>query len=85
VPTLKPEYAEVLRRVDFDERDPATVARELGLSSTNMRVRLHRARQALREQLERSCGTCATHACLECACGASRPTLTLERRVQGTE
>jgi RNA polymerase sigma-70 factor (ECF subfamily) len=34
-------------------------------------VRLHRARQALKRELERSCGTCATHGCLDCTCGAS--------------
>ncbi len=38
----------------------------------NAGVRLHRARQALKRQLERSCGTCATHGCLDCSCQAHR-------------
>ena len=71
LPTLKPEYAAILREVDLAERPPADVAGDLGVSATNLRVRLHRARQALRQQLERSCGTCAEHACLDCACGSA--------------
>jgi RNA polymerase sigma-70 factor (ECF subfamily) len=31
-------------------------------------VRLHRARAALKTRLEQSCGTCATHGCLDCTC-----------------
>jgi RNA polymerase sigma factor (sigma-70 family) len=71
LPTLKPEYAAILREVDLEERPPADVAGDLGVSAANLRVRLHRARQALKQQLERSCGTCAEHACLDCACGSA--------------
>ena len=78
IPTLKPEYADVLRKVDLDERAPTEVGSELGLTPAATRVRLHRARQALREQLKMSCGTCATHACLDCACGGSNPTVTAQ-------
>ena len=70
VPTLKPEYAALLRRVDLEERSIADIADEDGMTANNVRVRLHRARKALRKQLERSCGTCATHGCLDCTCGA---------------
>lgn len=68
LPALKPEYAEVLRQVDLDERPVGEVAGLLGVSSNNASVRLHRARQALKRQLERSCGACATHGCLDCTC-----------------
>ena len=71
VPTLKPEYAEMVRRVDLAEEPLADVATALGISVNNATVRLHRARQGLKKQLERSCGTCATHGCLDCRCGAS--------------
>lgn len=70
LPTLKPEYAEMIRRVDLAERPVGEVAAELAISSNNASVRLHRARAALRRQLERSCGTCATHGCLDCGCSA---------------
>lgn len=69
LPTLKPEYAEILRRVDLEDATVSSVAGELGISANNATVRLHRARQALKKQLERSCGTCATHGCLDCTCG----------------
>lgn len=69
LPTLKPEYAEILRRVDLEDASVSNVAVELGISANNATVRLHRARQALKKQLELSCGTCATHGCLDCTCG----------------
>lgn len=69
LPTLKPEYAEILRRADLEEEPLAAVASSLGITLNNATVRLHRARQALKRQLERSCGTCAVHGCLDCDCG----------------
>jgi RNA polymerase sigma-70 factor (ECF subfamily) len=68
IPTLKAEYASIVRAVDLDGRSPTDVARELGITANSATVRLHRARQALRRQLERSCGACATHSCLDCSC-----------------
>lgn len=68
LPTLKPEYAELLRRVDLEERSVADVAAELQITPNNASVRLHRARQGLKRRLEASCGTCAVHGCLDCSC-----------------
>jgi RNA polymerase sigma-70 factor (ECF subfamily) len=68
LPTLKPEYAELLRQVDLEERSVPEIAAEVGITPNNAGVRLHRARQALKQQLERSCGSCATHGCLDCSC-----------------
>ncbi|WP_224243068.1 RNA polymerase sigma factor [Hyalangium gracile] len=72
LPTLKPEYAELLKQVDLEERSVPEVAAEVGITPNNAGVRLHRARQALKHQLERSCGTCATHGCLDCSCQRRR-------------
>lgn len=69
LPTLKPEYAEMIRRVDLEETPLSEVASSLSITSNNATVRLHRARQALKQSLERSCGTCASHGCLDCTCG----------------
>jgi RNA polymerase sigma factor (sigma-70 family) len=66
--TLKPEYAEVLRRVDLDEVSVKDFASEKSVTPNNASVRLFRAREALRRQVERSCGTCAEHGCLDCSC-----------------
>ena len=72
LPTLKHEYAEMIRRVDLEEQPVSAVASELEISPSNAAVRLHRARQALKRQLELSCGTCATHGCLDCTCGTGK-------------
>jgi RNA polymerase sigma factor (sigma-70 family) len=69
VETLKPEYAAAVRRVDLEGVRVAAFAHEAGITPNNAGVRLHRAHRALRRQLERSCGTCATHGCDACDCG----------------
>jgi RNA polymerase sigma-70 factor (ECF subfamily) len=66
--TLKPEYVDILRRVDLGEGRIDAVATELGITANNATVRLHRARQALRQRLEQMCGMCAHHGCLNCTC-----------------
>ena len=68
--TLKPEYAEALRRVELDGLSVKDYAAEAGITGNNAAVRLFRARDALRKRVSRSCGTCAEHGCLDCTCGA---------------
>ena len=68
IPTLKPEYAQVTKAIDLDGESPENVARRLGISRNNLKVRTHRARQALRKRLEETCGICAEHHCLDCSC-----------------
>ncbi|MDP3911370.1 MAG: sigma-70 family RNA polymerase sigma factor [Gemmatimonadales bacterium] len=72
VETLKPEYAEAIRRVDLEGLTVAAFAREAGITANNAGVRLHRAHDALRRRLMQSCDTCAEHGCLDCRCGAPR-------------
>ena len=72
LPTLKSEYAEVVRAVDLEERSVAEYAARAGITSNNAGVRLHRAREALFRQVVLSCGTCATHGCLDCRCDAAK-------------
>jgi RNA polymerase sigma factor (sigma-70 family) len=66
--TLKPEYAAALRRVEVDGVSVKDYAAEVGISSSNAGVRIFRAREALRKQVARSCGTCAVHGCVDCTC-----------------
>lgn len=66
--TLKPEYAAALRRIEVDGVSVKDYADEVGISSSNAGVRVFRAREALRKQVVRSCGTCAAHGCLDCTC-----------------
>ena len=70
IPTLKPEYAEVLDAVDLREESTEQVTTRLGITANNLKVRRHRARQALRERLEETCRVCSTHGCLDCTCEA---------------
>jgi RNA polymerase sigma factor (sigma-70 family) len=70
VDTLKPEYATALRRVELDGVSVRGYAEEAGITAGNAGVRVHRAREALRKQLVRSCGTCLKHGCINCQCKA---------------
>lgn len=73
IATLKPEYAEIIRRVDIEDEMVSEAARALGVTANLAGVRLHRARQALRRRLVESCGTCTTHGCLDCHCPGAPP------------
>lgn len=70
--TLKPEYGEALRRIDIDGLSVQGYAAEVGIAPNNAGVRVHRARQALRNRVKACCGTCADHGCLDCSCGPKR-------------
>jgi RNA polymerase sigma factor (sigma-70 family) len=69
--TLKPEYSDALRRIEVDGVSVKDYGDSLGISASNAGVRIFRAREALRQQVARSCGTCAEHGCLDCTCGAT--------------
>jgi RNA polymerase sigma-70 factor (ECF subfamily) len=66
--TLKPEYRDALRIVDLEDGKLTDLAQQSGISPENAAVRVHRARKALRRQVEQACGTCAEHGCLDCHC-----------------
>jgi RNA polymerase sigma-70 factor (ECF subfamily) len=68
LPSLKPEYAEIVGDVELRDRSITEVAQEKGLTANNATVRLHRARSALRKRLIEVCGACSTHGCVDCTC-----------------
>lgn len=68
LPLLKPEYAEVISALDLRNESASATAERLGVTANNLKVRHHRARQALRRQLEYTCRVCAQHHCLDCTC-----------------
>ena len=68
LPTLKPEYSELIWRVDLLDEPRDRVAASLGLTLNNVNVRLHRGRRALRARLEEICLTCPQHGFLDCRC-----------------
>lgn len=66
--SIKPRYAEILRRIDLNGELKVMVARDLKMSVATLNVTLHRARAALRRRLEIFCGACSKEHCLACAC-----------------
>ena len=70
--TLKPEYAEALKRIEIDGVAVKDYAQQAGISNSNAAVRVFRARDALRKQVARCCGSCADHGCLDCTCPPSQ-------------
>ncbi|WP_234569780.1 RNA polymerase sigma factor [Rhodohalobacter sp. 614A] len=68
LPKLKPEYSQLIKQMELGEGDPHEVAKELGITRNNLKVRRHRARQQLHDQLEQTCGKCAAKGCVDCEC-----------------
>ncbi len=72
ISVLRPGYSDLIRRIDLAGETISVVAKEFQITPNNATVRLHRARQALRQSLEQSCGVCSTHGCLNCTCDESQ-------------
>lgn len=70
--SLKPDYADLIARVDLRDEPRDQVAASLGISVANLAVRLHRARQSLRQRLVEMCLTCPEHGFLDCGCDSAR-------------
>jgi len=68
IQTLKPEYAEVIEALDIQGEPTKVLAKRLGISIENLKVRRHRARAQLRERLKETCRICAKHGCMDCTC-----------------
>jgi RNA polymerase sigma factor (sigma-70 family) len=68
LPTLKPEYRTMIEELEMADGDPEEIADRLGITRANLKVRRHRARTQLRERLEETCRSCASHGCLDCSC-----------------
>ena len=66
--TLKAEYADAIRAVELGDQDLKAYSRDNHLTQNNAAVRLHRARQSLKKRLVQTCGSCASHGCLDCHC-----------------
>jgi RNA polymerase sigma factor (sigma-70 family) len=68
LPTLKPDYSEVIWRADILGEPRDRIAASLGTTLNNVTVRIHRGRQALKKRLEEMCLTCPVHGFLDCRC-----------------
>lgn len=71
---LKPEYRELLERVDMRGQPISQASQQLGITANNTRVRLHRARSALRSELDACHADCHHPGTTDCGCTApARP------------
>jgi RNA polymerase sigma-70 factor (ECF subfamily) len=68
LPTLRPDYADMIWRADILGEPRDRISASLGTSLNNVNVRLHRGRQALKRRLEETCLTCPVHGFLDCRC-----------------
>jgi RNA polymerase sigma-70 factor (ECF subfamily) len=68
IDTLKPEYAQAIRRVEMDDIPVRDYAAEEKMTPNAAGVRLFRAREALKRRVMQTCGTCANHGCVDCRC-----------------
>lgn len=73
LPTLRPRYAELIRRFDLNGESKEDVSGELKIKVATLDVALHRARNALRQRLEILCGSCSRESCLACCCQDTDP------------
>ena len=72
IPTLKPQYSTLVRRLDLHGEALEPVAASLGITTNNLKVRLHRARQQLKERVMQTCRICARHGCRDCTCNPTK-------------
>ncbi len=69
--TLDSKYADALHSIEVDGLPVKDYAARAGISANSAGVRVFRAREALRKQVQRSCGSCAEHGCLDCTCASN--------------
>lgn len=63
--------AALIRGIDLENQDRASVAAALGLNLNALTVRLHRARTRLRALVMRLCAACVAHGFDDCGCPPS--------------
>ncbi|WP_306118507.1 MULTISPECIES: RNA polymerase sigma factor [unclassified Roseitalea] len=65
---LRTDQADLIRRLDLDEEPRTAVAEDHGVTANALGVRLHRARQALRDAIADVCTTCGDGRFADCDC-----------------
>ena len=68
LPSIPPQYRELLSAVDLQGEDLGEVANRLGVTRNNLTVRLHRARKHLKDAMAETCQACSDEGCLDCTC-----------------
>jgi RNA polymerase sigma-70 factor (ECF subfamily) len=65
---LKPSYRDALEQIELADMPIKDYAAQLGISANSAAVRVFRARNALRDEVEKTCGACADEGCSDCSC-----------------
>lgn len=69
---LQPAHAELLTRLDLREESRDRVATDLAVTQNALRVRVHRARLALKKRIAEICPTCGEGRFMQCDCDHSQ-------------
>ncbi len=70
IPTLNKNYAFLVQELELKQRPTTAIAKELNITENNLKVMRHRARQQLKQRLEKTCQLCAKHGCVDCTCSS---------------
>jgi RNA polymerase sigma factor (sigma-70 family) len=70
IPTLNKNYAFLVQELELKQRPTTDIAKELNITENNLKVMRHRARQQLKQRLEKTCKLCAKHGCIDCTCSS---------------
>ena len=68
LPGLHSDQADLIARLDLADEPRDAVADDLKISSGTLAVRLHRARQALKDRVTTFCKSCLSDGFLDCSC-----------------
>jgi RNA polymerase sigma-70 factor (ECF subfamily) len=80
---IEPRHADIITRVDVRQEPRAEIAVSAGITDGNVRIRLLRARKALRRQIERECRSCPAFDGGSCHCRADTQTDVTGTRNEG--
>ena len=65
---VRPEYADLVRRIELEGVPLRHVARDLGIRPNTVAVRLHRGRRAVARAMRQLCRFCRLHWGFDCSC-----------------
>jgi len=68
VSQLKEDQRKPLEEIFFEEKSTKQVAKDLGVTENVLKVRVHRAKKKLREELEKNCGLKSVQDAEDCEC-----------------
>jgi len=71
LPKLNPNYKKLIERADLCAEDRTKISKDIGLSASTLRVKLHRSRKALGHKISLAHASCVHECALQTVCQAS--------------